>query len=175
MKIDFVISNSNIIPDLKIFTPNSFKEERGEIWTSYFSESIEKFLPTKLKFRHDKFSISKRRVLRGIHGDSKTWKLVSCVQGSVYQVVVDLREKSKSYLSWQSFSLGEDNHSSVLIPPGCGNAFYVKSEIATYHYKLAYCGNYLDAKDQFTVSWNDERIKIDWPDKNPILSKRDKK
>ena len=70
-----------------------------------------------MKFRHDKFSISKKRVLRGIHGDSKTWKLVSCVQGSVYQVVVDLRKKSKSYLSWQSFSLGEDNHSSVLIPP----------------------------------------------------------
>ena len=61
----------------------------------------------------------------------------------------------------------------VLIPPGLGNAFFVKSEFATYHYKLAYQGDYVDSEDQFTVAWDDPRINIDWPSKDPILSERD--
>ena len=61
------------------------------------------------------------------------------------------------------------------MPPGLGNAFYVKSEIATYHYKLAYDGHYADVDEQFTVAWNDPRINIDWPTSDPILSERDKR
>jgi len=55
-----------------------------------------------------------------------------------------------------------------------GNAYYVSSEIAVYHYKLAYEGDYIDAKKQFTIRWNDPKIKIDWPTQNPILQDRDK-
>ena len=55
-----------------------------------------------------------------------------------------------------------------------GNAYYVSSEIAVYHYKLAYKGDYIDAKKQFTIRWNDPKIKIDWPTQNPILQDRDK-
>ena len=61
----------------------------------------------------------------------------------------------------------------VLIPPGIGNAFYVNSEKATYHYKLAYHGEYVDADEQFTVPWDDPRINIEWPSRSPILSDRD--
>ena len=74
------------------------------------------------------------------------------------QVVVDMRESSKTYLKWESFDLNEKNKSLILIPPGLGNAFYVKSEFAIYHYKLAYLGKYLDADEQFTVSWNDKDL-----------------
>ena len=63
----------------------------------------------------------------------------------------------------------------ILLPPGIGNAFFVKSESATYHYKLAYPGGYADADEQFTVSWNDPRIKVAWPNDAPILSDRDKR
>jgi len=62
----------------------------------------------------------------------------------------------------------------ILIPPGFGNAFLVLSEYSIYNYKLAYRGDYNDYDKQFTYKWNDERIGIDWPLNNPILSKRDK-
>ncbi len=173
MTISFEITESSIIDDLKIVNPSSFSDDRGVIWTSYSSESLSKILPGDLTFKHDKFSQSKQNVLRGIHGDKKSWKFVSCVQGAVMQVVIDLREQSKTYLKWESFNLGEENRSSIVIPPGMGNAFFVTTPMATYHYKLAYHGDYIDAEDQFTIPWNDERFKISWPNNNPILSERD--
>ena len=62
----------------------------------------------------------------------------------------------------------------MLLPPGFGNSFLVTSEAAMYHYKLAYIGDYVDAADQFSVRWDDPRLGIDWPVKNPTLSDRDK-
>jgi dTDP-4-dehydrorhamnose 3,5-epimerase len=171
--IDFTVELSEKISGLKIINPSSYVENRGEIWTSYSTSQIGALLPDGLSFKHDKFSISKYSVLRGIHGDHKSWKLVSCVAGEILQVVVDMREDSSTYLQHQCFELGSNNHQMVLIPPGLGNAFFVKSEFATYHYKLAYKGDYVDAGDQFTVAWDDSRINIDWPSNEPILSERD--
>lgn len=173
MSIEFDITKSTIIPGVKIITPSTHEESRGSIWTSYSSSRLDTLLPDQLHFNHDKFSTSKNNVLRGIHGDHKTWKFVSCVTGSIFQVVVDMRENSETFLHWEAFNLGDNNRQMILIPPGLGNAFYVKSDNATYHYKLAYDGDYADANDQFTVSWNDPRINIPWPTKDPILSERD--
>ena len=89
-------------------------------------------------------------------------------------MVVDLREGSKTYKRWQKFFINKENQKSVLIPPGVGNAYYVLSKKAVYHYKLAYAGEYLDSDRQFTVPWNDQELGIDWPCANPILSTRDK-
>ena len=136
MSLDFSIESSQSLSGVKIITPSANHESRGSIWTSYSSDHIDSLLPDGLFFKHDKFSSSYRNVLRGIHGDSKSWKLISCVQGLIMQVVVDMRKSSKTYLKWQSFNLGDNNKSSVLIPPGMGNAFYVHSEVATYHYKM---------------------------------------
>ena len=96
--------------------------------------------------------MSYKNVIRGIHYDPFTTKLVTAVHGSINQVVVDMRETSDTFLKWESFNLGDNNKSSILIPPGMGNAFYVESEIATYHYKLAYDGDYIDAEDQSMIS-----------------------
>jgi dTDP-4-dehydrorhamnose 3,5-epimerase len=171
--INFVIKDSNKISDLKLIDPSVYDENRGAIWTSYNTSQVGSLLPAGLFFKHDKFSTSKYNVLRGIHGDHKSWKLVSCVAGKIMQVVVDMRKESSTYLSHECFDLGSHNHQMILIPPGLGNAFFVKSEFATYHYKLAYQGDYVDAEDQFTVAWDDPRINIDWPSNEPILSERD--
>ena len=175
MTTDFQISDSKKIKGLKFLRPSSHIDERGEIWTSYYGELLNQLLPENIAFKHDKFSYSKKNVLRGIHGDTKSWKMVSCVQGSIMQVIVDMRETSETFLKWESIIVGDDNRLVTLVPPNFGNAFFVLSETATYHYKLAYEGDYFDVKDQFTVSWNDPRIGITWPNKNPILSNRDKK
>ena len=175
MSLDFEIKRSTKLPSVTIVTPSTHEERRGSIWTSYMSSSLDCLLPESLRFSHDKFSVSKKNVLRGIHGDHKSWKLVSCVAGDIFQVVVDMREGSETFLQWESFELGDNNRQMVLIPPGMGNAFHVRSRSAVYHYKLAYFGEYADADDQFTVAWNDPRLNITWGNDNPILSERDAK
>ena len=111
--------------------------------------------------------------MRGIHSDAHSWKLVSCVYGEVFQVVVDCRNDSNTCNQYESFLLDANNHTSILMPPMVGNAFFVNSANALYHYKLAYAGDYIDANAQKTWKWNDKRFGIKWPTKNPSLSERD--
>jgi dTDP-4-dehydrorhamnose 3,5-epimerase len=113
-------------------------------------------------------------VLRGIHGDEQSWKLVTCVYGEIHQVVIDCREDSPTYLKWEKFIINKNNQLSILIPPNMGNSYFVTSEVSVYHYKLAYNGDYIDAEKQFTIKWNDPRLNIDWPNRHPILQDRDK-
>jgi dTDP-4-dehydrorhamnose 3,5-epimerase len=174
MSIEFNIQGSEKIKGIWLFTPSISKDERGNIWTSFINHEVEAFLPKNLHFKHDKFSTSKHNVLRGIHGDTKSWKLVTCVFGEIQQVVVDLRKDSPTYLNWQDFIINSKNPQLILIPPSMGNAYYVKSSQAVYHYKLAYDGGYFDADAQFSLKWNDERINIKWLSNTPNLSNRDK-
>lgn len=171
---NFKIEQSKVIKGVYIFIPSLGEDERGFIYTSYYKDNFIKFLPKNLSFKHDKFSSSKKNVLRGIHGDTKSWKLVTCVYGEIYQVVVDCRKDSPTYKKWEAFTINSQKPKLILIPPSMGNSFFVKSELAIYHYKLAYPGEYLDAEDQFSIKWNDPSIGVDWPIKNPILSNRDK-
>ena len=174
MSINFTIKESEKIKGIWIIRPSISRDLRGAIWTSFLKNEIESLLPQNLYFKHDKFSESKHNVLRGIHGDEKSWKLVTCVFGYIEQVVVDCRKQSPTYLKWEKFIINSENQILVLIPPNMGNSYYVCSEKAVYHYKLAYEGDYIDADKQFSLKWNDARINIDWPTKTPILSGRDK-
>ena len=173
MSIGFDVKESDKIRGVYVLTPSISTDLRGNIWTSFTKNEVEQLLPSNLNFTHDKFSASKHNVLRGIHGDNKSWKLVTCVYGEIQQVVVDMREKSPTYKQWQDFIISEDNQQLILIPPNMGNAYYVSSESAVYHYKLAYNGDYIDANDQFSLSWNDESVGIKWLTDKPILSNRD--
>ena len=175
MSIQFDIQESTEISGVYILTPSISKDSRGNIWTSFLKDEVEELLPDDLYFKHDKFSTSKHNVLRGIHGDTKSWKLVTCVFGEIHQVVVDMRKKSPTYKQWQSFTISKNNQQLILIPPNMGNAYYVNSSEAVYHYKLAYDGDYIDADEQFSINWNDDSIDIKWPSDNPILSNRDTK
>jgi dTDP-4-dehydrorhamnose 3,5-epimerase len=175
MSIEFDIQQSTEIVGIYILTPSISKDARGNIWTSFLKDEVEKLLPSSLYFKHDKFSSSKHNVLRGIHGDTKSWKLVTCVFGEIQQVIVDMRKDSPTYKHWQSFIINQDSQKLILIPPNMGNAYYVKSSEAIYHYKLAYDGDYIDADEQFSVSWDDDSIGIKWLSDNPILSNRDAK
>ena len=171
--MDFLIKESKKIQGVYIITPTISQDRRGDIWTSFLKERIENLLPHNLHFKHDKFSQSHHNVLRGIHGDNKSWKYVTCVYGSIFQVVVDCRKDSPTYLQWEGFEIHKEKQKMILLPPNMGNAYYVRSQNAVYHYKLAYEGEYFDAPHQFTYAWNDKVIGIEWNCKKPILSDRD--
>ena len=123
-----------------------------------------------VKFVQDDISTSSKHVLRGIHGDSQTWKLVSCLYGRLYLVVVNCDVGSDQFARWESFVLSDRNRAQVLVPPKYGNAHLVLSDEAIFHYKQS---TYYDRTGQFTYSWDDPRFDIWWPVSSPLLSQRD--
>ena len=168
------IKEDEFLPDVIHVSHSTFRDPRGSIWTSFdvdLASKIKQF--TDHTFSHDKFAMNGKNVLRGIHGDDKSWKLVTVVNGCAFQVVVDCRKSSESFLRYTGFYLDSNRPTSVLVPPGYGNAFLSLKEETVYHYKLAYPGEYNDASNQFTYKWNDSRIGVKWPTSNPILSERD--
>ena len=159
-----------MINKIKIFKNKSFKDHRGYYWTSWKKGEIK-----KVYFKHDKFSLSKKNVLRGLHGDKKTWKLVSCPYGKFLLVIVNYIKTSKDYLKSKSLILSQENGVQVLIPPSYANGHLCLTNKCLFHYKLSYSGKYIDSKEQFSLRWNDPKLKIKWKIRKPILSKRDKK
>lgn len=168
------IEKSKILDEVIIFTPSVNEDNRGTIFTTYNKDVYNQYLPSGLDFIHDKFAESKKDVLRGLHGDNKTWKLITCIYGEIFEVVVDMRPESPTYLKWDAFELSDKNKKQILVPPNFVNGYCVLSDFAVFHYKLAYGGEYFDVAQQMVVKWNDERLNINWPVKNPILQTRDK-
>ena len=124
----------------------------------------------QVKFVEDDISVSSRHVLRGIHGNDETWKLVSCLYGRFYLVVVNWDKTHSQFGRWESFVLSDQNRLQVLIPPRFGNGHVVLSEQAIFHYKQS---TSYERGGQFTLVWNDPKLGIWWPIQNPILSRRD--
>lgn len=154
---------------LTLIDSDIFNDHRGSLWTTFLKNEFN--IP--LSFIQDKFSISKKNVLRGLHGDFKTTKLVTCIYGEIFQVAVDMRPYSSTYKKHTSIYLNDRENRSLIIPPGFANGFLVTSDEAVYHYKLSYEGLYFDADRQFTCNWNSEELAIKWPIENPVLSERD--
>jgi len=146
-----------------------FEDHRGEYVETY-NEELYRKNGIDMKFVQDDISVSTKNVLRGIHGDSETWKLISCLYGKFYLVVVNCDIDSENFGKWQSFVLSDVNRLQVLVPPKYGNVHLILSDKAIFHYKQS--THYNPAK-QFTYKWNDPKFNIWWPIKNPILSQRD--
>lgn len=149
--------------------PSVFEDHRGWYIETY-NEELYRQHGIEVKFVQDDISVSTRNVLKGIHGDDKTWKLVSCLYGRFYLVVVNCDTDSREFGKWQSFVLSDVNRWQVLIPPRHGNAHLVLSDLAIFHYKQS---TYYDPASQFTYRWDEPRFNIWWPVRTPILSRRD--
>lgn len=147
-----------------------FKDRRGG-YIEIYNEKLYREKDINIKFVQDDISVSRKNVLRGIHGDPQTWKLITCLYGEFYLVVVNWDEASAQFGQWESFTLSEDNRLQILVPPKFGNGHLILSERAIFHYKQS---SYYNPSIQFTLLWNDPKLKIEWPTKNPILSQRDK-
>jgi dTDP-4-dehydrorhamnose 3,5-epimerase len=152
-----------------LITLEQFRDFRG-VYVETYNDALYKKNGIPIDFIQDDISVSSKNVLRGIHGDSETWKLISCLEGAFYFVVVNCDTDSKSFGKWQSFTLSLENGFQVLVPPKHGNAHLVLTDEAIFHYKQS---TYYAPEKQFTYKWNDPRFGISWPINNPILSKRD--
>ena len=159
-----------IFPEVKIYQPDIYTDFRGDLLTLWNKDYFE----PQLDFKHDKISTSKKHVLRGMHGDNKSWKLTSCLYGEMYFVVVDARPESQNYLKWDSIILNDKTRKLILTPPQFAIGFLVLSDQALLNYMWAYDGEYADVDKQFTLKWDDPKLSIFWPINNPILSLRDK-
>ncbi len=146
-----------------------FEDHRGEYVETYNRERYGA-AGIPYDFVADDYSRSTRHVLRGIHGDDQTCKLISCPYGKLYLVVVDCRREEPTFGCWQSFVLSDRNKMQVLIPPGFGDGHLILSSEAIFHYKQS---AYYNPSAQFSYRYDDHRFNIWWPISNPILSRRD--
>ena len=161
--------------NLLLFQLEHHEDHRGSYTQLYradeYQKAIKEHTGHDVLFVEDDFACSSKNVLRGIHGDDRTWKLVTCLSGKFYIVVVNCDPSSENYEKWQSFLLTKENGKQLHIPPLHGHAYQVLSDNAVFHYKqLCY---YEGMTNQFTHKWDDPRFKIWWPIKNPIVSQRD--
>lgn len=163
------VSKTKLEGVLRIKPPTIFKDFRGS-YIELYNEKLYKEAGVNVDFIQDDISISSKNVLRGIHGDNHAWKLISCLYGEFYLVVVNWDKESHQYREWESFTLSQDNRLQVLVPPKFGNGHLVLSKLAIFHYKQS---TYYDRPKQFTILWNDPALNITWPCDHPILSKRD--
>jgi dTDP-4-dehydrorhamnose 3,5-epimerase len=154
---------------VKKIIPTTFEDHRGSYLEIYNKDFMEENR-INIDFIQDDISVSSKNVLRGIHGDNKTSKLISCLYGEFQLIVVNNNPESKEYQKWKSFYLSFKNRIQILIPPKFGNGHLVLSDLAIFHYKQ---NTQYDRNSQFTIKWNDPIYKFEWKSKNPILSNRD--
>jgi dTDP-4-dehydrorhamnose 3,5-epimerase len=169
MMMALEVSKTKLDGVLLIKPTTVFEDFRG-CYVEMYNEKLYTDVGIRVKFVQDDISVSSRHVLRGVHGDAETWKLVSCLHGRFYLVVVNNDSASPQVGQWEAFTLSDQNRLQVLIPPKFGNGHVVLSEQAIFHYKQS---TYYNRAGQFTLLWNDPKLKIWWPIANPIVSQRD--
>tara|TARA_A100001515_G_scaffold137310_1_gene129790 strand:+ start:1662 stop:2177 length:516 start_codon:yes stop_codon:yes gene_type:complete len=157
------------IKGVKLIVPDRFEDHRGTYMELYDSEKFRQHVGD-VNFVQDDISVSNKNVLRGLHGDRETAKLVTVLNGKGYAIIADNREDSPTYKKWQSFTLSALSKYQLFLPEGIGNSILSLTDNMVYYYKQT--THFVD-KRQFTIKWNDPEWGFWWPIKNPILSRRD--
>lgn len=163
------------IPDVLMIEPKVFGDERGFFLESFNQKAFNEALGQEINFVQDSHSKSIRNVLRGLHyqlAPHAQGKLVRVVHGAVIDVVLDIRQDSKTFGQHVAAELSAENKRLFWIPPGFAHGFLVISETAEFLYKAS---NYYAPASERCISWNDPALGIDWKlnGVTPILSEMD--
>lgn len=166
---------STDIKDLLIIEPNVFSDSRG--WfTETYNEKVFRENGISIIFKQDNHSYSKQKgVLRGLHFQNEPHaqtKLVRCTKGRIWDVAVDLRKSSPTYLKWVGIELTPENHKMFLIPQGFAHGFITLEEDTEVQYKV---DNLYNNETDRAIQYNDPNINVAWPLEEVILSEKDKK
>ena len=161
------------LPGVLIIEPRVFVDSRGFFKETFQAQHYQE-AGVEYDFVQDNHSRSQRGVLRGLHFQisKPQGKLVSCSQGAVFDVAVDVDPTSKTFGQYVGIELTEDNHRQFWVPPGYAHGFCVLSDYADFQYK---CTNYYDPIDEAGVIWNDADVAIAWPINQPLISDKDSK
>jgi len=162
------------ISEVILIEPKVFPDERGSFMETYKYSDFAK-IGIKEYFVQDNYSKSLKGILRGLHfqkNPNAQGKLVLCLKGKIFDVVVDIRKGSHTFGKWVGAELSEENNLVLYVPSGFAHGFVVLSEAADVMYK---CTREYSPEDDRGIIWNDPDINIYWPVKDPVLSEKDKK
>jgi dTDP-4-dehydrorhamnose 3,5-epimerase len=162
------------IPDVVIFEPKVFGDERGFFFESYNERVFQEATGLKVNFVQDNHSRSAKGVLRGLHYQIKQpqGKLVRVVTGEVFDVAVDLRQSSPTFGKYVGIHLSAENHRQLWIPEGFAHGFFVLSDFAEFVYKTT---DFYAPEYERSIIWNDTSLNIDWSlnRTSPTVSQKD--
>ena len=163
------------IPDVLIFEPKVFGDERGFFFESFNHKLFEEAVGYPVNFVQDNHSKSSKGVLRGLHYQlppHAQGKLVRCVAGEVFDVAVDIRKSSPTFGQWVGVHLSGENKRQLWIPEGFAHGFLTLSEHAEFLYKTT---DYYQPTAERSILWNDATLAIAWPEiaTSPTLSPKD--
>ena len=161
------------LPDVVVLDPIVHGDARGHFFESYNRRVMAKSAGIDVEFVQENQSRSARNVLRGLHYQIRQpqGKLVRVLQGSIFDVAVDLRASSSTFGRWVGMHLSAENQRMVWIPPGFAHGFLVLSESADFLYKVT---DYWAPECERGVRWNDPELAIQWPTSGaPVLSAKD--
>ncbi len=156
-----------------IIKHNSFKDKRGSFTRLFCEEIIKK----KINFKIKQSNLSKNKkkyTLRGFHyqiGKYAENKLIRCLKGKIFDIVVDLRKNSKTYGKYLVFNLSGSSNKSILLPKGCANAFLT---IVDNTEVLYYTSNFYNKGYEKGIRFNDPFFNFKWPNKPKVISTKDK-
>jgi len=154
-------------------TPRPRRDDRGFFMRTYDQDIFSRYGLNRPWVQENHSRSKEKGIVRGLHFQFPPFaetKLVRCARGSIFDVIVDLRKGSPTFGRWESLELSEDNNKMVLIPQGCAHGFCTLSEVCDVLYKH---DNRYNPEFEDGIIWNDKDIGIQWPVRNPILSRRD--
>jgi len=163
------------LKDCYIIEPTIFEDDRGYFFEKYNEKRFEELTGLNGHFVQDNISKSSYGVIRGIHlqkGEHAQAKLVSCLEGRVWDVAVDLIKDSPTFGKWFGIELTAENKTQLYVPRGFGHGFSVLSETAVFAYK---CDNFYNKESEAGVLYSDSYLNIDWriPEQDAVLSEKD--
>ena len=167
-----MIFNQQQIADVFLIEPQSHSDERGLFRRHYCEKELKE---NGIDFTVKQANVSensKKHTMRGFHyqeAPSKESKIISCISGSVFNVIIDLRKNSPSFLKWQAFNISSDSRQSLYIPVGCANAFLTLENNTLIHYYM----NDFFTTESLGFRYNDPLFSINWPEKPNCISNKD--
>jgi dTDP-4-dehydrorhamnose 3,5-epimerase len=171
---DTLVIETTSLPGVLMISPPVFRDERGWLSESYNRQALFKATGINTDFVQDTDSTSARGVLRGLHFQNPhpQAKLVRCLRGEIFDVVVDIRRSSATFGLWTSATLSGDGRRQLWIPEGFAHGFLAMTNSAHVAYKTT---RTYDPVASRTIAWNDPDLAIDWPleGSSPILSPKD--
>lgn len=161
------------IQDVIIIEPDVFGDERGFFMESFNQHKFEEIVGKKVDFVQDNHSLSGKGILRGLHFQYEPrsqGKLIRCISGEIYDVVVDIRKASPTFGKWIGVYLSESNKKQLWIPEGFAHGFITLSNKTEVLYKAT---DYYSPENEGSIIWNDDSLNIKWPFQPSVISKKD--